>query len=176
MPLMHMRRTLTLAIGALLLAAPLSSCGFDLATDRIYTPAAGTNNRDASVDVLGAAIVSAESGSGTFIATFVNNDLEEEATVDGLTPAADADATVGDFAPITVPPNGLVNLAADDQGGVPVTGDGVNAGGVLSMTVQLSGGQVVELDVPVVTNCGEFEGIDGTGGDCEIAEPEGGAH
>ena len=31
---------------ALLLAAPLSSCGFDLATNRVYTPAAGVKDRD----------------------------------------------------------------------------------------------------------------------------------
>jgi hypothetical protein len=54
------RRSWALAAGALLLAVPLSSCGFDKATEREYTPAAGANNRDASVDVLGAAIVSAE--------------------------------------------------------------------------------------------------------------------
>lgn len=176
MPPMHMRRFLALVTGALLLAAPLTSCGFDLATDRIYTPAAGTNNRDASVDVLGAVIVSAEEGAGTFVATFVNNDLAEDAAVESLSPAGEGAVTVGEFSPITVDPNGLVNLAADDQQGISVQGEDVVAGHVVPMTLQLSGGQVVPLDVPVVPNCEEFEGIDGSGGDCGIAEPEGGAH
>ena len=96
------RRSWALAAGALLLAAPLSSCGFDNATERVYTPAAGANNRDATVDVLGAVIVSAEEGSGTFVATFVNNDQVEDGVVEGITP--DDEAIQIDFSPVTVPP------------------------------------------------------------------------
>ncbi len=56
---MHLRRTTALSVGSLLLAAPLlSSCGFNYATDRPNTVAAGANNRDGAVDVLGAVIVS----------------------------------------------------------------------------------------------------------------------
>ena len=53
---MLIRRKLALATSAVALALPLTSCGFDYATDRPYTPAAGANERDARVDVLGAAI------------------------------------------------------------------------------------------------------------------------
>ena len=75
---MHLRRSLALATGALVLAVPaLTSCGFDYATDRIYTQAAGVNDRDATVDVLGAVVVSAEEGSGIFVASFSNNNNEE---------------------------------------------------------------------------------------------------
>jgi hypothetical protein len=164
------RRSWALAVGALLLAAPLSSCGFDNATERVYTPAAGTNNRDATVDVLGAVIVSAEEGSGTFVATFVNNDQEEDGVVEAITP--EDEAIQFDFSPVTVPPGGMVNLAAEGEEGVPVEGE-ISAGGVVPVTVQVSGGEVLEMTVPVVPNCNEFAGIDGTGGDCEVAEPEG---
>lgn len=181
MPPMHMRRSLALVTGALLLAAPLSSCGFDLATDRIYTPAAGANERDASVDILNAVIVSAEEGSGTFVATFVNNDTEQPASVQGLAPSqsgagSDPDqiAAFPQFSPIEIEPGGLLNLAGEEQG-VAVEGD-FKAGDVVSLEVQLSGGEVVEVDTPVVPNCHEFEGIDGPGGDCEIADPVGGGH
>ena len=55
---MQTRRSLRLAVGALVLALPLlGSCGFDKATDKVYTPAAGTNDRDGDVDVLSAVIV-----------------------------------------------------------------------------------------------------------------------
>jgi len=171
MPGMHLRPSLALRTGALLLAASLSSCGFDPATNRVNTITPGTTNRDTSLDVLNAVVVSAEEGSGTFIASFVNNDLEEPATLEGLSPGDQESAQVVDFSPIEVPPNSLVNLAEDDQG-VAVEGE-FAAGDVVPMVVELAGGDVVELEVPVVSNCEEFEGLDGVGGDCEVAKPEG---
>lgn len=168
---MHLRRTLALLSGALLLTAPLSACGFDKATDRVNNIAAGVTDRDASLDVLNAVIVSAEEGSGTFIATFVNNDTEEEATVEAL--EGSESARVADFSPITVDPGGLLNLAAEEEEGVAVEGE-VAAGAVVPMRVQLSGGELIELDVPVVPACGEFEGLDGTAtsADEELCEIE----
>ena len=165
------RRSWALAAGALLLAVPLSSCGFDNATEREYTQAAGANNRDASVDVLNAVIVSADEGSGTFVATFVNNDVSEDGTIEAITPTVDT-ARVADFSPITVDPGGHVYLGAEGEEGVAVEGE-FGAGATVPMTFELSGGQVVQMTVPVVSNCHEFEGLDGTGGECEIAEPEG---
>jgi hypothetical protein len=169
-PMQKTRRSWALAAGALLLAAPLASCGFDNATDRVYTPAAGTNDREATVDVLNAVIVSADEGSGTFLATFVNNDQTEDGVVEALTP--DDDTAQFDFSPITIEPGGAVYLGAEGEEGVPVEGD-IAAGGVVPLTVELSGGQVLRMTVPIVPNCHEFEGLDGTGGECEVAEPEG---
>jgi hypothetical protein len=167
---MQLRRSLALVSGTLLLTASLASCGFDPATDRVNTITPGTSDRDGTVDVLNAVIVSAEEGSGVLVTTLVNNDNEEEATLDSV--AADDDTVqVGEFSAISIDPNGLVNLAAEDEGGIPVEGE-LAAGDVVPLTLQLSGGQVVQLDVPVVWNCQEFEGIDGEGGDCEVAEPE----
>src|SRR3954454_22386096 len=104
---MQLRRSARLltAAGVLLLAAPvLTSCGFDYATDRPYTPGAGTNHQDSEVDILGAVVVSAEDGSGTLITSFSNNTQDEEASVTGIAGAGDtADLTVGDFDPIEVP-------------------------------------------------------------------------
>ena len=52
---MHFRRKIALALTGAMLAVPaLSSCGFNKATDRVYTPAAGVNDQDTKVDVLGA--------------------------------------------------------------------------------------------------------------------------
>lgn len=166
------RRSLALVSGALLIALPLSSCGFDRATDRVNNIAQGGTNRDATVDVLNAVVVSAEEGSGTFIVTLVNNDQEEDGSLEGLTSDDAERAQVSEFSAITVEPGGMVNLAADDQEGIPVEGD-FGPGDSLPMTIQLSGGQVVSLDVPVVHNCYEYAGIDGEGGECEVAEPAG---
>lgn len=168
---MQLRRSLALVSGALLLSAPVASCGFDPATDRINTITPGTSDRDGTVDVLNAVIVSAEEGSGVLVTTLVNNDNEQEASLDSVT-ADDAEAVqVGEFSAISIDPNGMVNLAAEDQEGIPVEGE-LAAGDVVPLTLQLSGGQVVQLDVPVVWNCEEFAGIDGEGGDCEVVEPE----
>lgn len=168
---MQLRRSLALVSGAILLTAPLTSCGFDPATNRVNTISQGTSDRDGTVDVLNAVIVSAEEGSGVFITTLVNNDVEDDATLDSLA-ADDAESVqVGEFSAIMVDPNGLINLAADDQEGIPVDGE-LTAGDVVPMTLQLSGGQVVQLNVPVVSNCGEFAGLDGEGGECEVAEAE----
>src|SRR3546814_14018682 len=60
------------AIGALVLAAPaLSSCSF--ATDKVYTPGPGANDRSERVDVLNAVIVATKAGSGTLVPSLVNN-------------------------------------------------------------------------------------------------------
>lgn len=168
---MQIRRSLALLSGALLLAAPLASCGFDPSTGDINNIAQGTSDRDGTVDVLNAVVVSAEEGSGVFIATLVNNDLEQDASLDAVS-ADDAEAVqVGEFTGVTIDAGGMVNLASDDQG-IPVEGE-VAAGTFIPMTLQLSEGQVVELDVLVVPNCDEFEGIDGTGGECGVTEAEG---
>ncbi len=47
---LRMPARLLASVGALALAATLSSCGFDYATDREYTPTAGVNDRDAQVE------------------------------------------------------------------------------------------------------------------------------
>ena len=168
---MQLRRSLALVSGTLLLTASLASCGFDPATDRVNTITPGTSDRDGAVDVLNAVIVSADEGSGVLVTTLVNNDNEQEASLDSVA-ADDADAVqVGEFSTISIEPNGMVNLAAEDEEGIPVEGE-LAAGDVVPLTLQLSGGQVVQLDVPVVWNCEEFAGIDGEGGDCEVAEPE----
>jgi hypothetical protein len=136
----------------------LTSCGFDYATDRIYTPATGVNNREASVDVLGAVIVSAQEGSGTFVASFANNSTEESATVESLEGVDQEPLTADGFSTVDVPAGGLVNLA--DEEGVPVNGE-FAAGDFVPVTIEFGNGERVELDVPVVTNCGYYEGLDG---------------
>ena len=168
---MQVRRSTAMLAGMLLLAVPVTaSCaihGRNAATNREYTPAAGSNARDAVVDVLGAVVVSAQPGSGTFIATFVNNDATEEAQVTGLGAAPGGDeVTVADFAPITVPARGLDNLAAEGSAGIPVSGD-FSAGDFLALQVTLGSGEIVDLKVPVVPDdeefANEFQGLDTTG-------------
>jgi hypothetical protein len=41
-----------------------------------------------------------------------------------------------------------------------VTGE-IEAGQFAAVSLQLGDGETIEMDVPVVTNCGDFEGLDG---------------
>jgi len=142
--------------GAVLLAATLSSCGFDYATDRVYTPTAGVNDRDASVDVLNAVVVADHEGEGAFVASFANNDPHNAMTVESLAGAGESPVTATDFQPIEIPAGGLVNLA--DDGGVVVTGD-FGPGSFVTVTLGFDNGEEAEMSIPVVAPCNEFEGL-----------------
>jgi hypothetical protein len=169
------------AAGALALATVLSSCGFDNATDRVYTPAAGVNDRDANVDVLGAVVVSAQKGSGTFIASFANNDQEKPATVSSLAGAGkDADVQVDPFPPIQIDPGQLVNLAID--GGIVVSGPKIASGDFVTLAIGLGDGETVEMDVPIMPPCNEYAGLDHSGdgsgaiAECTVESPDTAEH
>ena len=165
------------AAGALALATVVSSCGFDYATDRVYTPGAGVNERDSSVGVLGAVIVSAQEGSGTLVASFANNSETDPATVSTIAGSGDdADVTATDFQPIQIKPGGLVNLATD--GGVVLTGKGDSSGALVTLAIAFGDGESVTMDIPVVPPCHEYEGLDtsgdgsGTTDECTVESPD----
>ena len=101
-------RLLVSAATVVALAAPLSSCGFDYATDRVYTPGSGANNREGDVDVLSAVVVSAAEGSGTFVASLANN-----------SPDAEESFTAGDVVPLTIDFGNGERISID----VPVVSD-----------------------------------------------------
>src|SRR3954454_9320187 len=159
---MQSRRSLRLVAGALVLAVPLlGSCGFDKATDRVYTPAAGTNNRDTDVDVLSAVIVAAQPDSGTFVASLSNtlNEADDTQTLTGLTGTIDGkDVTVtpSDLS-VAVPPRGFVNLVDEDP--IAVSGT-FEAGQIAELTLTFDSGDSVTMDVPVVYACNAYEGLD----------------
>jgi hypothetical protein len=157
MQLRRPARSLVVAATAVVaLAAPLSSCGFDYATDRDYTPGSATNNRDGVVDVLSAVVVSAESGSGTVIASLSNNDEEEPQT---LTAVSGEGLTAGEFEPIEIEPGGLVNLA-EPPAGITVTGE-FGTGDFVELTFDYESGERTTMDVPVVPDdSGYWEGLD----------------
>jgi hypothetical protein len=152
-------RLLATAVAVLALAAPLSSCGFDYATDRDYTPAGGANNRDGDVDILSAVVVSAEEGSGTFVASLSNNDTDNEQTFTGVSGDEGASITAAEFEPVEIAPGGLVNLA-EPPAEIVLTGD-FTAGDFVPLTLDFGNGERVMLNVPVVPDdSGYWEGMD----------------
>ncbi len=154
----HSRRTLRFALGALLLAPVLSSCGFDYATDRVNDITPGHTNRDGAVDVLNVLIVSGQPDSGTLVGLLVNNDVDTDIQVTAVTSGTEQTAAEG--SPVVVPANGRAQL---HDAGIRIDGT-FGAGEVHDVTLSFDNGDVVELAVPVVTQCGQYEGFDDAAG------------
>ncbi|MFC7361765.1 copper chaperone PCu(A)C [Nocardioides astragali] len=152
-------RPLATAAAVLALAVPLSSCGFDYATDRDYTPGSGANNRDGVVDVLSAVVVSGGEGSGTFVASLSNGDQDNEQTLTAVSGDDGEAITAAEFEPIPIEPGGIVNLA-EPAAGIVLTGD-FAAGDFVPLSVDFGDGERVTLNVPVVPDdTGYWEGMD----------------
>lgn len=169
---MQPRRSLRLVAGALVLALPLlGSCGFNKATDQVYTPGAGTDDRSQDVDVLSAVIVAAQANSGTFIASLSNNLTTKDAELTGVAGAGDwSDLTITPSElSIKIPARGLVNLVNEDP--ITVRGDfapGQNA----ALTLTFASGDSVTMPVPVVFACNYYEGLDSSASEpSESASP-----
>lgn len=173
-----------LRAGALGLAVAFAAaaCGFSPATDSIYYSAPGTDHRkDADdVTVLSAVVVSAQEGSGTFIATFSNSSISEADTVTAIDPSAEESQsiTVSGFSPIEIAPTAFVNLA-DEPPGINVSGDFM-AGDYVTLQFTLERSEQFEMAVPVVEARDFYEGLDTSapdtpaGGPSSSPTPEGG--
>ena len=168
---MQLRRTLATSTAVLALAVPLTSCGFDYATARDYTPAAGANDRSADVDVLNAVIVSGQEGAGTVVASIDNNLIEADqgqALVSLSGEVLDSGESLGAitataFEPIEIAPGKLVNLA-EPAANLSIQGP-FAAGDFVSLSFEFASGQITELNVPVVVNdSGYWAGLDASGG------------
>jgi len=143
----------SIAAAAVLLTAPvLSSCGvnFGAQTDQPYNPAVGVDNRDGSVDVLNALIVSGTNGSGTVVATLVNNDQQQKDTLSGVTgQGKDKNVQVKVSGPTEITPDGLLNLAT--KGGISATGKRIVPGNFVTLQFTFQNGDAVTVDAPVVS-------------------------
>lgn len=166
---MQPRRSLRMMAGALVLAVPLlGSCGFDKATDQVYTPGAGTNHHadtvSGTVDVLSAVIVAAQDGSGTLVAS-LSNSSGEEATLSGVTGmVGEAELTVEPSTiSVDIPARGLVNLANEEP--IVLSGDDLGAGNFTRLTFSFASGNDVTMNVPVVFACDAYEGLDQSAGE-----------
>ncbi|MBF4161480.1 hypothetical protein [Nocardioides acrostichi] len=155
---MHLRRKLALATVVLALAPVLSSCGFGVATERVYTPAAGPINRDGEVDVLSAVIVSGSPGEGTFVAGLSNKSGDQSISLTSFAPVDSGAFTASSFEPRSIPPLGYANLSDPDQG-IGVIGDFV-AGDFIPVELTFDNGQTTRMDIPVVRECDMWAGHD----------------
>ncbi len=178
MMLLRNRIARAFAAGALVLTIPaLAACGSSFATDKVYTPAAGANDRSGDVDVLGASIVASQDGSGTLIGTFANNKISQ--VQDGFPDSSDAltavggnfQATLADASALTIPAAGTLVLSAaeTDVPGIPVDGD-FKLGDFVEVTFEFEKADSVTFAVPVVCNANHFAGQDTNPKSGELAE------
>lgn len=168
---MHHRRPTARhrSLAALLLtvsvAATLSSCGFDYPTDRVNQIAAGANNREGDVEVLGIRVLATAGGQGRVIGS-IDNNLLEPVTLTGIT-SPDGDVTA-DIEPLKLDADTAVNLATESN--LPVTGD-FEPGQVVSLEFTFSDGETVGLEtVPVVKNCYQYTAVPTPSADASSSE------
>jgi hypothetical protein len=140
------------AVATVLLVPSLGACQYQ--TDKVYQPGVGVNNRDGTVNVLGAVVVSSTDGQGTFVASLVNEDLEKSETLTGVT---GKDLQVQVAAPVEIKPESLVNL--DQTGAVSVSGENVEPGRFARLTLEFESGQETEVNVPVVPYADEYSEV-----------------
>lgn len=156
----RLRRSLTTAAALVLLAVPLSACT-SAGTDFIYTPAQGVNARDGDVDVLNALVVSSEDGEGRLVVGLANNDTSEP---DGLTGVAGAGEDTSlqvqlEGGETQIEPGGFLQLADPEAARVIVSGDGVQPGDLVRLSLQFEKADAVEVHVPVVEPGDDFAGV-----------------
>lgn len=150
------RRTTAIASLALVLAPALSSCGFDYATDRDYTPGVGANDRSGTVAVLAGVVVSDTDGEGVVVASLANKSTDETVTLTGVSGEG---LSVGDVAEVELAPQGFENLADADS---PITVEGdFESGNFVPVTFVFDNGDQAEMKLPVVRNCGVYADVAG---------------
>lgn len=142
------------AVAALVLTPVLSSCGFSQPTDQVYTPGVGVNERSGTVDVLNALIVSGAEGSGTLVATLVNNEQEES---NALTEVSAEGLTFDLAGPVEVRQGGTVSLT--DEGQISVEGEELTTGSFVEITFTFERGDTVIVEAPIVARRGSYADI-----------------
>ncbi len=167
-------RRLAPVAALLVLSSPaLVSCGFDYQTNEINTISHDVNERGGTLDAIGVVLVSAQPGSGTLVTTFVNQSSESAATVESVAGTGEPVVDALDFEPVEVAP--LDRATTTDQegvgiGGITVEGDFV-PGDFAPIQYTLGDGTTIDLNVPVVPGCRQWEGVD-TSSDADALQPE----
>jgi len=172
---MQLRRSLATSAALAVLTVGLSSCGFDYATDRYYTPGVGTNDRSGVVDVLSAVVVSTNADSGRLVASLSNGSTSKAYSLTEVTPTEGDSISAAEFEPVEIKPGGLVNLADGPE--IRITGT-FEAGDFVYLTLGFDSGEQVAMEIPVVSNSGYYEGLDGepSPSETESAETETESH
>jgi hypothetical protein len=163
---------------ALTLAAPLlAACGpnFGAQTDQVYNPAEGVNDRSTDMNVLNALVVAEEDGSGRLIAGLANTG-DEEIELTGVVGDGNDVQFGTDGGEAAVPAGGFLQLANEGAAAISATGEDVQIGEFLRLTMSFSNGDEVDLNVPVVVPGEDYADVElppaPSGGSPAEAEPD----
>jgi hypothetical protein len=168
-PTLRLRRSA--AIFAVAVVAPiLSGCASNFSSQVLqpYTPGVGVYDNTGTVEAYNMVVVVDEQGNGTLVATLINTGDTPDALT-GVT--AQAEDEVG-----TAPPqaslNGEVELQPEqpvqlsEEGAVSLTGDALQPGYFLQMSLEFVEGDTISRPVPVEAQEGPYAEV-------EIPEPAG---
>ena len=149
-------RTRLAQVAVLVTAPALASCStsFGATTDQDYIPARGVNDRSGPVDVLNVLVVSETDGSGTVVASLVNNTREDE-SLNGVT-VGGTEATVAQDAR-DIPVDGINNLGA--TGAVTATSSEIEEGSFVEVTFSFQNADAITVEAPVVPHEGDYEDV-----------------
>jgi hypothetical protein len=140
------------ALGLLLAAG----CGanFDAQTNKIYQPAAGVNDQEGQVHAFNVLVVHSD-GRGTLIGALLNKAGRGDAlvAVTGRSERSDLTAEI-DGAQLELPPDQLAQLG--DDAAVSISGEGLNLGATVEITLRFQNAGPVTLEVPVVARSGDY--------------------
>lgn len=147
------RRRRGAAVAAVLLVPTLAACGFGAQSDQQYQPGAGVDHVVGNVDVLNAVVVSKQTGSGVFAGTLVNKTTAKSRltsiSVDGKSTPIQ----------VSVPGQGLVNMATDKKAATELKGSGIKPGNYVSLVLRFDNGQTTRLQVPVWPDSGDYADV-----------------
>ena len=156
---MHLRRPTALLVALVAALPALSACsasGRDAATSQVNQIVMGANNRDFDVDVLNAVIVAKTDGSGTFIATLVNNSSQADNSMTAL------EGEQGLTSRRSRPSRSRCGAWSTS----PTTTRGSSSrvtsrlGQYVPLTVTLGDGTAIPVNTPVVPDSGYWTGLD----------------
>jgi len=144
---------------ALVLAVPaLAACSTNLEapTDQVYNPARGVNDRSGDVDVLNVLVVSSTEGTGTVIATLVNNETDED-TLTGVT-VAGSEADIADArTSAVIAAGGHNNLAT--TGAVTASSADIEDGSFVEVVFTFQHAGAITVEAPVVPREGDYADV-----------------
>jgi copper(I)-binding protein len=157
-------RTVLVAL-TLLLTGAVSACstGFGAQTTTMYTAPAGADVRTGDIKGLNMLVV-ADEGSGTLVAALVNPTEDDDELVGVTATDLDSDAEIsvtGLDTPVELPAGELVQVAAEDDEVTPIglSGDSVQPGQVLQLSLQFSRAGAISAEIPVVTREGAYTSV-----------------
>jgi hypothetical protein len=141
-------------VGLITICLVSASCGFDVQTNRPYTPADGVHvdgGAGGQVQVRNLLIISAEPGEGILSATIYATRPDQLVAVNGTADALDGDGaplTATLPAPITVRPQNYVELT--ELPSIVVRSNALEAGLTAQLTLQFRDAGQATIRVPVM--------------------------